>query len=154
MLLKISGGLIVLFIALVVCTHLFVSAITATPVSEMTLDKAQKLFEAVGGVGAVNREVKVLFNRSGTNDWQLLDAEDCTNLPAIQSLYLKCESYSGKKYGGTSMSIFPENGRHLSIKYGNHWSIKSIYIFDPDKVVTFNSPSNWFQINSNIFASK
>jgi hypothetical protein len=111
-------------------------------VAEMTPEKAQKLFETVGGVNEVNREAKVLFDQLGTN------------VPAISSLYSICKNYSGKDYSGTSMAIFPENGRHIEIKFGNHWSLKRFYIFDPNAAITFNPPSNWFQVTSNIFASK
>jgi hypothetical protein len=123
-------------------------------VPEMTQEKAQRLFETVGGVNEVNREAKVLFNQLGTNEWTFLYPQDLTNSPAISSLYSILKNYSGREYSGTDVAIFPENGRHLEIKFGNHWSLKWIYIFDTNKATKFNSSSNYFQITSNIFASK
>jgi DNA topoisomerase VI subunit B len=90
----------------------------------------------------------------GTNDWAFLYPQDLTNSPAISSLYSICKNYSGRDYSGTSVDIFPENGRHIEVKFGNHWSLKRFYIFNPNAAVTFNPPSNWFQVTSNIFASK
>jgi hypothetical protein len=123
-------------------------------VPEMTPEKAQKLFVTVRGVNEVNREATILFDRLGTNDWTFLFPEDLTNSPAISSLYSICENYSGREYSGTSVAIFPDNGRHIEIKFGNHWSLKRIYIFDPNGAITFNPPSDWFQVASNIFASR
>jgi hypothetical protein len=123
-------------------------------VPEMTPEKAQKLFETVGGVNEVNREASMLFDQLGTNEWTFLFPQDLTNAPAISSLCSICKNYSGRDYSGTSVAIFPENGRHIEIKFGNHWSLKRFYIFDSKKVVTFNPPPNWFQVSSNIFASR
>jgi hypothetical protein len=123
-------------------------------VPEMTVEKAQKLFEKVGGVNEINREARMLFDKLGTNDWAFLLPEDLTNTPAISSLYSICKNYSGKEYSGTSVAIFPYDGRHLEIKFGNHWSGKWIYIFDTNSAVKFNSPSNWLQIAPNIFVSR
>jgi hypothetical protein len=111
-------------------------------VPDMTPEKAQRLFETVGGIYEVDREARVLFDQLGTNDWTFLYSQDLTNSPAIASLYSICKNYSGREYSGTSVAIFPENGRHLEIKFGNHWSLKRFYIFDPNIAVTFNSPSN------------
>jgi hypothetical protein len=149
---RITGALLCLFflyfvfVAFVVFHH--------PKVPEMTKEKAQKLFETVGGVNEVNREARVLFDQLGTNDWTFLFPQDLTNAPAISSQYSICKNYSGREYSGTSVAIFPENGRYIEIKFGNHWSLKWIYIFDTNSAVTFNSSSNWFQIASNIFASK
>jgi hypothetical protein len=125
-------------------------------VPEMTPEKAQMFFKTVGGVNAVNREARLIFDQLGANDCKFLNSQDLTNSPAISSLFLICENYSGKKYSGTSVGIFPdpENGRHIEIKFGNHWSLRRFYIFDPNVPTTFISPSNWFQVTSNIFASK
>src|ERR1019366_3912030 len=122
------------FVAFVVFHH--------TKVPEMTKEKAQKLFETVGGVNEVNREAKVLFDQLGTNEWTFLYLQDLTNSPAISSMYSICKKYSGREYSGTSVGIFPDNGRHMEIKFGNHWSLKWIYIFDTNTAITFNSQSN------------
>jgi len=123
-------------------------------VPEMTPEKARKLFETVGGVDEINREAGILFNEFGTNEWTPLFPEDLTNAPAISSLYSICRKYSGSDYSGTSVTIFPDNGRHIEIKFGNHWSGKWIYIFDTNSGVKFNSPSNWLQMAPNIFVSR
>lgn len=124
-------------------------------VAVMTPEKAQKLFESVGGLNEVNREAKMLFDRFGTNDGKFLYPEDLKSTPAISSLYSICESYSGKKYGGTSMTIYSTNDRRLEIKFGNHWSLKWFYIFDPSANAVISLPStNWFQVTSNIFSSR
>lgn len=124
-------------------------------VAVMTPEKAQKLFESVGGLNEVNREAKMLFDRFGTNDGKFLYPENLTNTPAISSLYTICEKYSGKKYGGTSMTIYSANSRRLEIKFGNHWMLKRFCIFDPSANANINPPStNWFQVTSNIFASR
>jgi hypothetical protein len=122
-------------------------------VPEMTPEKAQKLFETVGGINEVNREAKILFDRLGTNNWTFLSPQDLTNSPSISSLCAICKNYSGQEYG-PGVAIFPRYGRHLEIKFGNHFSLKWIYIFDLRTNITFNPPSNWFQVSSNIFASK
>jgi hypothetical protein len=123
-------------------------------VPEMTPDKAQKLFQSVGGINKVNQEAGMLFDQLETNDWRFLDAKDLTNCPAISALYSICENYSGENYSGTSATFYHDRGRHIEIKFGNHWSLKRIYIFDPTGAATFNPDTNWFQVASNIFASK
>lgn len=133
---------------------LFVSLLPLKKVPEMTQEKAQKFFETVGGVDTVNREARVLFDRFGTNEWKFLFAEDLKDTPAISTLRSKCENYSGKKYGGTGMEISSEGGTHIQISFGNHFWSKAIFIFDPNKAVTLNSASNYFQVASNIFFSK
>lgn len=132
----------------------FIFVLHPAKLPEMTQEKAQKLFETVGGVDVVNQEAKILFDRLGTNDWGFLFSKDLKSSPAISSLYSICENYSGKEYSGTSVAIFSEGGRHIEVKFGNHWSLKRIYIFDPNEAITFSPPSNWFQVTSNIFASK
>ena len=128
-------------------------------VPEMTAEKAQKLFETAGGIDEINHEAKALFDKLGTNDWTFLYPEDLTNSPAIFFLYSNLKSYSGREYSGTRVAIWPEHGRHLEIRFGNHWAGKEIFVFDSSSTNTFDSPSNWypipwFQISSNIFVSK
>jgi hypothetical protein len=128
-------------------------------VPEMTPEKAQKLFEIAGGIDEVNREAKALFDKLGTNDWTFLYPEDLTNSPAVFFLYSNLKSYSGREYSGTRVAIWPEHGRHLEIRFGNHWVGKEIFVFDSSSTNAFYSPSNWyqipwFQISSNIFVSK
>jgi hypothetical protein len=126
-------------------------------VPEMTPEKAQKLFQEVGGINEINREAGILLNRPQTNDWPFLfpDYEHVTtNAPAIASLYSILKNYSVKDYGGTAVGIWPENGKHIAIGFGNHWVHKQILIFDPDGTNTFDCPSNWFQVSSNIFVSR
>jgi hypothetical protein len=146
----------VLIVALlfIIAAPIILEIVGRMQVPEMTPEKAQKLFETVGGVNEIDREAKMLFDQLGTNDWTFLFPQGLTNTPAISSLYSICKNYSGREYSGTSVAIFPENGRHLEIKFGNHWSLKRFYIIDPSTNVTFNLPANWFQITSNIFASK
>ena len=123
-------------------------------VPEMTQEKAQKLFETVGGIDAVNREARILFDRFATNDWRFLDSKDLAKTPAISSLYSICENYSGKTYSGTSMTFDPQDGRRIEIKFGNHWLLKRIYIFDTNAAINLNPSHQWFQMASNIFISK
>ena len=123
-------------------------------VPDMIPEKAQKLFTTAGGVDEVNREVRGLFDKLGTNDWAFLYPEDLTNSPAVFFLYSNLLSYSGREYTGTRVAIWPEEGRHLEIRFGNHWVGKQIFIFDPNGKNNFHSPSNWFQISSNIFISR
>jgi hypothetical protein len=146
--------LVIFVLLFVFITPVLLESIGRKQVPEMTPEKAQKLFETVGGVNKVDREARILFDRLGTNESTLLYPKDLTNSPAISSLYSICENYSGRKYSGTSVAIFPDYGRHIEIKFGNHWSLKRIYIFDPAGALTFNRPSDWFQVASNIFASR
>ena len=129
----------------------------------MTPEKAQKLFERVGGVNEINREASALLNQWGGNNSKFLDESELTKAPAIYSLYTNCETYSGQPYTGTSVAIWvdfpngdPSNGlvRYIKIGFGNHESYKCFFIFNPNQAVMFNMPSNWFQVTSNIFASK
>jgi hypothetical protein len=147
------GLFILVFILLVVSLNVSISS-QKRSVPEMTPEKAQKLFETAGGIDEVNREAKALFSKLGTNDWTFLYPEDLTNSPGVFFLYSNLESYSGREYSGTDVAIFPENGRHLEIKFGNHWSLKWIYIFDTNTAITFKSSSNYFQLASNIFVSR
>jgi hypothetical protein len=111
--------LIGLYVLLVVSLNVY-SYFQKRSVPEMTPEKAQKLFETAGRINEVNREAKVLLNKFGTNDWAFLHSQDLTNLPAILSLYNSLENYSGSAYG-PFVAIFPENGRHIEIKFGNHF---------------------------------
>ena len=147
--LRILVVLIGLYVLLVVSLLVY-SYFQKRSVPEMTPEKAQKLFETVGGINEVNREAKTLLNQPRMNDWTFLDPQDLTNSPAISSLFSLCENYSGEDYSGTSVAISPDSGRHIEIKFGNHFSLKWLYIFDPSTNVTFSPPSNWFQITSNI----
>jgi hypothetical protein len=151
--LRILVALICLYVLLVVSLNVY-SYFQKRSVPDMTPERAETIFETVGGVNEVNREARVLFDKLGTNDWAFLYPQDLTNSPAISSLYTICENYSGREYSGTSVAIFPENGRHIEVKFGNHWSLQRFYIFDPSTNVAFSPPSEWFQITSNIFASK
>jgi hypothetical protein len=160
--LKILVVLIGLFVLVVV---LFVISLNVSisfqkrSVPEMTPEKAQKLFERAGGIDEVNREAKALFDKLGTNDWTFLYPEDLTKSPAIFFLYSNLKNYSGREYSGTRVAIWPEHGRHLEIRFGNHWVGKEIFVFDQSSTNAFYSPSNWYQIpwfqfSSNIFVSK
>jgi len=146
-------GLFVLFSVFLIVSIYF----QKRSVPEMTPEKAQKLFETAGGINEINREAKVLLNKLGANDWAFLHPQDFTNSPAILSLYNNLENYSGRAYG-PFVAIFPENGRHIEIKFGNHFSLKRFYIFDPSAIypstnATFSSSSE-FQVTSNIFVSR
>ena len=149
---RITGTLLCLFFLYFVFVAFLLFNHAKVP--DMTEEKARNLFETVGGVDEINREAKILFDQFGTNDWTFLFPQDLTNAPAISSLYSICKNYSGKEYSGTSVGIFPDSGRHIEIKFGNHWSLKRFYIFDQNAPATFDSSSNWFQISPNIFASK
>ncbi|HTR42623.1 MAG TPA: hypothetical protein VMH87_13505 [Pseudomonadales bacterium] len=122
-------------------------------VPEMTPERAQKLFETAGGINKVNSEARWLFDHADPSHIFLMQY-DLTNSPAILSLYSTLQNYSGRDYSGTSIAIYPEGGRHLEIKFGNHWSLKWIYIFDPKTMMVSNLPSDCFQITSNIFATR
>ena len=142
-----------------IATPRIVEFIRRRQVPEMTPEKAQKLFETVGGINEVNQEARILFDKLGTNDWAFLFPQDLTNAPAIFSLYSTLKNYSGNEYYGTRVAIWPEHGRHLEIRFGNHWVGKEIFVFDTSNTNGFDSPSNWypitwFQISSNIFVSK
>jgi len=123
-------------------------------VPEMTPEKAQELFQSVGGRIKVNQEAGTLFGQLRTNDWRFLDAKVLTNCPAISALYLFCENYSGENYSGTSATFNRDRGPCIEIKFGNHWSLKRIFIFDSTRPITFSPDTNWFQMTSNIFVSK
>ena len=148
------------FFALFICAILvlflipvWIGMVGQREVPEMTPDRANKLFEAAGGVGKINSEAGWLFEHADTNQIFLF-ADDLTNTPAILSLYSVCKKYSGRDYSGTSVGIFPGDGRHMEIKFGNHWSLKRIYIFDPNTMAVSNLPIEWFQVASNIFVSR
>jgi len=123
-------------------------------VPEMTPVKTQKLFETAGGIGGVNREVGGLFDKLGSNDWTFLYPEDLSNSPAVFFLYSNLLCYSGREYTGTRVAIWPEDGRRLEVRFGNHWVGKQIFVFDSNSTNAFHPPSNWFQISSNIFVSR
>ncbi len=123
-------------------------------VPEMTPEKVQKLFTAAGGIEEVDREARGLFDKFGAKDGTFLYPEDLSNAPAVFFLYSNLLSYSGREYTGTRIAIWPEDGRHLEIRFGNHWVGKQIFIFDFNSTTTFHPPSNWFQISSNIFVSR
>ncbi len=138
-------------------------AVEKSRVPEMTPEKAQKLFERAGGVNEINREASALLNQWGGDNFKILYESELTKSPAIYSLYTNCETYSGEPYSGTSVAVwydFPNDntdGKHvwfIKIEFGNHELHKRFYIFNPNQPVTFNMPSNWFQVTSNIFASK
>jgi hypothetical protein len=143
----------VLLLFLFAAPHLL-EFIGRAQVPEMTPEKAKTLCEKAGGINELNRETAMLINQLGTNALTFLSPEDLTNAPAISSLYSICKEYSGRDYSGTGVAIFPDGGRHIEIKFGNHWSLKFFYIFNPNAPVTFNAPANWFQVTSNIFASR
>jgi len=144
----------VFFFAILV--RFFLPILGRSEVPEMTPERAQKLFETAGGINKINSEARWLFDHKGdTNDnYAFLFPDDLNNSPAILSLYSTCKTYSGRDYSGTSIAIFPEDGRHLEIKFGNHWSLKHIYIFDPNTMTLSKLPSGWFQVTSNIFVSR
>jgi hypothetical protein len=151
-------ALIVLFVLLIVSLNISIF-FQKRSVPEMTTEKAQQLFETAGGIDEINHEAKAQFDKLGTNDWTFLYPEDLTNSPAIFFLYSNLKSYSGREYSGTRVAIWPEHGRHLEIRFGNHWVGKEIFVFDSSSTNTFDLPSNWyplpwFQISSNIFVSK
>jgi hypothetical protein len=156
--LRILVILIGLFVLLVVSLNVSIY-FQKRSVPEMTPEKAQKLFETVGGINEVNQEARILFDKLGTNDWAFLFPQDLTNAPAIFSLYSTLKNYSGNEYYGTRVAIWPEHGRHLEIRFGNHWVGKEIFVFDTNNTNGFDSPTSWypitwFQISSNIFVSK
>jgi hypothetical protein len=156
--LKILGVLIGLFVLLVISLNVSIF-FQKRSVPEMTPEKAQKLFETVGGINEVNQEARILFDKLGTNDWAFLFTQDLTNAPAIFSLYSTLKNYSGSEYYGTRVAIWPEHGRHLEIRFGNHWVGKEIFVFDTNNTNGFDLPASWypitwFQISSNIFVSK
>ncbi|HVU26678.1 MAG TPA: hypothetical protein VHG71_02955 [Verrucomicrobiae bacterium] len=150
-------GLIGLYVLLVVSLNIY-SYFEKRNVPEMTPEKAQKLFENAGGINKVNQEAKILLDKWGTNDLKFLYPQDLTNAPAIFSLCSTLQNYSGRNYR-TSVAISSRNSRHIEINFGNHFSLKWFYIFDPSTVgpntnATSSSSSDWFQVSSNIFASK
>jgi hypothetical protein len=133
------------------------------PLPDMTKENALKLLEAAGGADKINREASTLLNQWGGNDSKFLDESELAKSPAIYALYTNCETYSGSLYTGTSVAVWsdfpngdPSNGlvRCIKIEFGNHQSHKRFYILNQNQAVTFNMPSNWFQVASNIFASK
>jgi hypothetical protein len=153
-----TGTLIIVLLIFMFAIAGILPAVMRQKVAEMTPEKAQKLLQAAGGVDEINREAKIIFTKSDANKWTFLPDQDLdqnlTDVHAVYSLYTNLECYSGTKYSGTSVAVFPEDGRHIEIKFGNHWSLKRFYIFDPDAPVTFDLATNEFQVTSNIFASK
>ncbi|HTB84415.1 MAG TPA: hypothetical protein VK742_12235 [Candidatus Sulfotelmatobacter sp.] len=161
-----TGMLICVFFILVFTVPRIMELNGRRQVSEMTPEKAQKLFRAAGGVEEINREAKALLYKFGTTDWKILYDQDMTDAPAIYSLYTNLEGYSGESYSGTSVSIVREGGKYIEIKYGNHWSMKFFYILDPTNLGTVdltnlgtivpaaNLDTNDFEVTSNIFATK
>ena len=154
------GLIIGLYVLLVVSLNVY-SNFQKRSVQEMTPEKAQKFFERAGGVNEINREASALLNQWGRNNSTFLDESELAKSPAMYSLYTNCETYSGSSYTGTSVAVWsdypngdPDNGlvRYIDIKFGNHWSLKHFYIFNPNQTVKFNMPSNWFQVSPNIFA--
>ena len=137
-------------------------AIEKSKVPEMTLERAQRLFEEVGGTEAINREANVLFTRCimEERNRQILYPEDLRDTPSIALLFSKLENYSGFEYSGTSLTFYRNGGRHyFEIKFGNHYVLRFIYIFDTDSETTVNSsqpgiigPSqSWIKAAPNIF---
>jgi hypothetical protein len=54
--------------------------------SEMTKDKAETLFNKVGGTDEINKEAKIIFDQFGTNISTVIYGNSLTNFPAISSL--------------------------------------------------------------------
>jgi len=152
-LLRIFAGFIAVLVLLLIVLSVTI-LFQKKSVPDMTPEKVQQLLTRAGGIDEVNRETKVLFDKLGTNDWTFLYPEDLTNSPAIFFLYANLLSYSGTEYSGTRVANWPEDGRHLEIRFGNHWVGKKIYIFDSNGTNTFHPPPDWFQISSNIFVSR
>jgi hypothetical protein len=143
----------IIFLIVTGISHTACQAIEESKVHEMTLERAQRLFEKVGGTETVTRESKVLLSRCNMQDnhsSHFLNAEDLTDTPAIASLFSKCEKYSGIEYTGTSIQCFHEGGSHyLMIKFGNHFKLRHIYIFDADSKPTANQL--WIKVAEHIF---
>jgi hypothetical protein len=143
----------IIFLIVTGILHTACQAIEENKVPEMTLERAQRLFEEVGGIEAVTRESKVLLSRCNMQDNRsshFLNSEDLTDTPAIASLFSKCENYSGIEYTGTSIQCFREGGSHyLMIKFGNHFKHRHMYIFDADSKPTANKL--WIKVTEQIF---
>jgi hypothetical protein len=158
-------GVVFLIIAGFLGIYLFLKHMEAVDISkvpEVTLEKAQRLFEEVGGLKAVNQEAKVLLARCKMKDkdYQILYQEDLKDTPSIAFLVSKLENYSGIEYSGTGIIYFGSGGSHyLLVKFGNHFVHRHIYIFDTDTETTVNPvqpwivvPSqSWIKVEANIF---
>ena len=123
-------------------------------VPEMTQEKAQKFLESAGGVDAINLEAKNLFARLWINPKHFIDAKYLTDFSAISNLCLECGNYPGNKNHRVTVFFDSQDGRHIEIVFGNHWSLKRIYIFDANAAANLNSSHQWLQMASNIFVSK
>ena len=127
-------------------------------VPDLTPEKVSELFTAAGGIDKINQEAGQLLSqpRSKGQFFFLYD-RDLTQAPALAALYSLCENYSGTVYTGTSMANIPdapESARHLEIKFGNHWVLKRIYIYDPNSLTIFPTQPGCFQMTSNIFVTQ
>ena len=156
---KIALTIFVLFICALLSSFIYVQSLPywgRKEVPEMTIQKAQTLFDQAGGMTAINQQAQGVFNQiaASEDDKYFLFPGDLTNAPAISSLYSICKTDSGKNYTGTSMEVSTFGGRHIEIKFGNHFFLKWIYIFDTNSTITFICDSNWIQMASNIFVSK
>jgi hypothetical protein len=122
-------------------------------VPALTVERAQKLFQEAGGIDTVYRDAKVLMARYNSKDPYpyFLKSEDLIDTPALLLLYLKCESYSGERYTGTSLRFERRGGSHLELKFGTHFSIQWIYIFDAHAPTTLDPSYKWKQFTPNIF---
>jgi hypothetical protein len=153
--LKVVLGIVSLFV--VVRLGIFLIALFGYfQVPTLTVERAHKLFDEVGGINAVNREAQVLIARCASEDLGSTDiflySEDLKDTPAISSLYSKCEAYSGDNYSGTSIRFDRRSSNsYLEIKFGNHYSLKRIYIFDMNATTALNPSRGWVQLAPNIF---
>ena len=146
-----TGMLICVFFILMFTVPRIMELNGRRQVSEMTPEKAQKLFQDAGGIEEINREAKMLLEKFGTNEDPYLDDETLTNAPAIYSLHTNLVYYSGSRYMAPVLFV---SGKYIEIKYGNHWSLKHFYIFDSATPGAVDLATNEFQVTSNIFADK
>jgi hypothetical protein len=153
----IALGIVFLPVAGFFGLHLLLNSmavVEAMKVPELTVERAQKLLLEVGGIDAVTREARVLIARceseSGEINYVPLYPDDLKDTPAISLLFSKAENYSGTSYTGTSLAYLREGegGSHLELKFGNHFSLRRVHIFDTNAT---NPPQQWVQLTPNIF---
>jgi hypothetical protein len=109
----------------------------------MTKEKAEALFNKVGGVDEINKEGRALFDHYGTNVSTVIYVISLTNFPAISLL---------------ARSVFlqtnPGWSAHIGIPFGSHCEMNFIFVFDSRNPIEFPFASNCIEMTTNIFARK
>jgi hypothetical protein len=107
--------------------------------SEMTKDKAEALFNEVGGAREIDREAKAIFDHLGTNVSTAIYGESLTKFLAISSL---------------ASSVFlqtnPGWSTHIEMPFGSDYQRNFIFIFDSDAPIEFPYRANCLAVTTYI----